>query len=171
MKTTTYTTLIFHNTTVFLFCGSVSFKLEDYLMSAVSDYSYFQSAPVEMHRSVLAEQERTDITGKSSNLITKWKLRVCLSFVTSVLFLCLHVRLKCTETVQWHIMANSKQNTRFKLNIIFLIIWASGCQLLFFQLHNWTIFFFSWCTIVSFQHIWRFEFSSLNTEWSFYNMP
>jgi len=40
MKTTTYTTLIFHNTRVFLFFGSVSFKLEDYLMSAVLDYSY-----------------------------------------------------------------------------------------------------------------------------------
>jgi hypothetical protein len=71
MKTTTYITLIFHNTPMFLFCGSVSFKLEDYLMSADSDYSYQQSAVVEMHRSALAEQERNDVTGKGSNLITK----------------------------------------------------------------------------------------------------
>jgi hypothetical protein len=40
-------------------------------MSAVSDYSYFQFALVEMHRSALAEQERNDITGKGSNLVTK----------------------------------------------------------------------------------------------------
>jgi hypothetical protein len=40
-------------------------------MSAVSDYSYFQSALVEINRGALAEQERTDITGKVSNLITK----------------------------------------------------------------------------------------------------
>jgi hypothetical protein len=40
-------------------------------MSAVSDYSYFQSSLVEMHRSAPAEQERNDITGKGSNLIKK----------------------------------------------------------------------------------------------------
>jgi len=40
-------------------------------MSAVSDYNYYQSSLVEMHRSALAEQERTDIAGKGSNLITK----------------------------------------------------------------------------------------------------
>jgi hypothetical protein len=51
----------------------------------------------------------------------------------------------CTFKVHWncawHIMANGKQNTRFKLNIIFLIMWASEYQQLFFQLHNCTIFF------------------------------
>jgi hypothetical protein len=68
-------------------CGSVSFKLKNYLMSAVSDYRCFRSSQVEIHRSALAQQERTDLTGKVSNLTTKWKLRICLSCVTSFIFL------------------------------------------------------------------------------------
>ena len=69
----------------------------------------------------------------------------------NITFICLFT---CTFKVHWncswHTMANRKQNTRFKLNIVFSMMWASGCQLLFFQLYNWTVFFFfRWCTTVS----------------------
>lgn len=152
MKNTTYSIKIFDNTSLFVLwiCQLQAGGLPHVICLRLQLLSIFSSRNAQKCAGRARKDWHNRKKFKSHHKMKTENMPVFCNISFICLFIC---TFKVHWNCSWHIMANSKQNTRFTLNIIFLIIWASGCQLLFFQLHNWTIFFF-------FQLMYNCEFSA-----------